>query len=68
MKRFEVELADGFKIRVTANDAAHAVRKAEALICAKGEKAVNVTRCDDVGRKPRLDRFGFPRATGSIYD
>lgn len=47
--RFQVRLADGFMIRINADDAADAIRKAESQPTAKGSKAVAVSRCGDVG-------------------
>jgi hypothetical protein len=47
--RFEVRLADGFTIRINADDAAEAIRKAESQPTAKGSKAVAVKKCGDVG-------------------
>lgn len=47
--RFEVRLDDGFTIRINADDAAEAIRKAESQPTAKGSKAVSVSKCGEIG-------------------
>lgn len=48
MNRYEVLLNDGWKVRVNAESAQHAIEKVEASPRSKGAKATSVTQCEDV--------------------